>query len=119
MRTFECVRGLTNASTVEFGNMLFEVIFPILQDAVKLFQVYNNFVEIVVIILEMFLDVVESLLCILNKVSCGNCLFLNMKVCTQKIMNKTNKIMLEKKFSSLIIEFEIHNLDTLKDSSKI
>ncbi|XP_047129272.1 exportin-4 isoform X1 [Hydra vulgaris] len=69
VQTFECIRGLTIASTTEFGNLLFEEILPILQDAVKLFQLYNNFVEIIVVILEMFLDVVESLLCVLNKTS--------------------------------------------------
>lgn len=67
IRTFESLRGMVPGIIGSDANILFEFLLPIFEDSVNLLQVYEHCSEMIVCILEMFVDVVEGILCMLNK----------------------------------------------------
>ena len=92
IRTFECIRGMVPACFGNDANILFEFLIPIFEDSINLLKLYDNCKELIVSILEMFVDVVESLLCMLNKTNSGHFC----KICLQ-MMESYSKYNLGKK----------------------
>lgn len=78
IRTFECVRGIAKGSIQSNANFLFKFTAPILEDSLTLLNVYSNYTEVIVCVLEMFVDVVDGSLCLLNQENstamCNMCL---------------------------------------------
>ena len=68
-RLLECFRGVAKATNRRTISFLFAFLVPILEDCVPLFELYNNCPETVEILLSLLLDVVESHLGSLSKVS--------------------------------------------------
>ena len=68
IRTLECLRGVFPASLPSFADQLFHYFLPILRDTVKLLEIYENYSSIINAILEMYVDMMEHVLCFLNVV---------------------------------------------------
>ncbi len=68
-RLLECFRGIAKATDRRTVSFLFAFLVPVLEDCIPLFEVYNNCSETVEILLSLLLDVVESHLGSLSKVS--------------------------------------------------
>ena len=66
----ESFRGVAMASGTESARPLFEYMMPLLHDSVVLLNIYQNFSEIVVLVLEMFVDLIDAQITYLNDVSC-------------------------------------------------
>ena len=80
IRTFECIRGMTPVCFGDNANLIFELIRPIFEDSVNLMKMYENYMEIIAAILEMYVDVVEVLLCVLNQVRTNTLYYLTFPI---------------------------------------
>ena len=69
IRTFECLRGVFPSCFASFADKLFQYFLPIIEDTVNLLEIYDNYAEVVNSILEMYVDIMEYILCFLNEVS--------------------------------------------------
>ena len=68
-RLLECFRGIAKATDRRTVSFLFTFLVPVLDDCVPLFEVYYNCSETVGILLSLLLEVIESQLGFLSKVS--------------------------------------------------
>jgi len=72
IRTFECLRGIFDmypSTHGKFADTLFLFFLPVIEDAVVLVPIYDSYPVIIVCILQMFVDLMENVLCFLNEVS--------------------------------------------------
>ena len=67
IRTFESIRGMAPGCFGTNANELYDYLTPIFEDSITLLKIYDNCKDILAIILEMYVDVVESILVVLNK----------------------------------------------------
>ena len=65
----ESLRGITLATDPENVNLIFQFLSPPLEDSSLLLSEYQNCPEIVELLLQLFVDTVQSLIVYLNKVS--------------------------------------------------
>ena len=65
----ECLRGIFPSCYGSFSDTLFQYFQPVIEDTVALLPIYESFAAVIVAILEMYVDVMEHILCFLNAVS--------------------------------------------------
>ena len=68
IRTLECLRGIFPTCYASFSDTLFQYFQPVIEDTVSLVPIYDTFTVIIVAILEMYVDIMEHVLCFLNAV---------------------------------------------------
>ena len=68
IRTLECLRGIFPTCYASFSDTLFQYFQPVIEDTISLVPIYDTYTVIIVAILEMFVDIMEHLLCFLNAV---------------------------------------------------
>ena len=68
IRTLECLRGIFPTCSANFSDTLFQFFQPVIEDTVSLVPIYDNFTAVIVAILEMYVDIMEHILCFLNAV---------------------------------------------------
>lgn len=69
LRTIDCARGMVAVRSPQFANETFDYLQPLLADAVPILKEYQDCGDVVENVLEMFVDVVDCLICVLNQVS--------------------------------------------------
>ncbi len=74
------MRGITLATDSSNVDIIYQFISPYLQDVLILLQKYANCPEIVELIIEFFVDVVQTEIVYLNKVSCFSLLLLGISL---------------------------------------
>lgn len=63
------------ASNLCNAHTLFSYLMPVLTNCVALLNVYQNCPEVVVLVLEFYVDLIDSQITYLDEVSCKKCLF--------------------------------------------
>jgi len=106
VRTFECIRGMTPAFFGNNANILYEYFTPIFEDSINLLKIYENSKEMIVIILEMFADVVESILVVLNKQNSSSFC----KICVKMMENYSRYNLGKKVIDGLAEEEQYYDL---------
>lgn len=71
----ESFRGVALASNLRNARTLFSYLMPVLTNCVALLNVYRNCPEVVVLVLELYVDLIDSQITYLDEVSCKKCLF--------------------------------------------
>ncbi|XP_066917411.1 exportin-4-like isoform X2 [Clytia hemisphaerica] len=66
IRTLECLRGIFPTCFASFSDTLFQYFQPLIEDTVALILIYESYTVIIVAILEMYVDMMEHVLCFLN-----------------------------------------------------
>ena len=66
----ESFRGAALATNLHNAKTLFNYLIPVLSNCVALLSVYQNCPEVVVLVFELYVDVVDSQLAFLAEVSC-------------------------------------------------
>ena len=69
MSLIESMRGITLATDSKNVEMIFQFLSPYLEDIPSLLEVYANCAEMVELIFELFVDVVQTEIVYLEKVS--------------------------------------------------
>ena len=62
------------ASNLRNARTLFSYLMPVLTNCVALLNVYRNCPEVVVLVLELYVDLIDSQITYLDEVSCKKCL---------------------------------------------
>ena len=65
----ESFRGVALASNLRNAHTLFSYLMPVLTNCVPLLNVYQNCPEVVVLVLEFYLDLIDSQITYLDEVS--------------------------------------------------
>ena len=70
----ESFRGVALASNLRNAHTLFKYLMPVLTNCVALLSVYQNCPEVIVLVLEFYVDLIDSQIASLDEVRCRKCL---------------------------------------------